>query len=312
MTRSPVDGTPVATASVDSNTVAPRRASPRARTRLPPWLLPLLPIFVFVGAVLLWPMVQSIVDSGRVDGRWNLGAYQEVFRDRVFRSAVGYTLLFTLCTIVIEFGLGLGAALLLDRLREPWKRIVTTAALLPYLVAPVAVGLIWRLILDYRIGTVNWGLGLIGVPKVNWLGSTTPAFWATIAAEVWRSTPFVLIILVAGLTAMPNDIMEAGQIDGASRSQLFWHIKFPLLRPAIAVALLFSTIFKLRLFELPFILTGGGPGDSTTPLGLVVYQYYFRYFEAAPAAVVSVVLLAMGSVIAYGYIRWVYREVDYR
>lgn len=255
-------------------------------------------------------MVQAVVESVTVDGVLSTQAYRDVLPDAVFQQALRYTLVFTTVTIVLELVLGFSAASLLNGLRSRTRKILTAALMLPYLIAPVAAGLIWRLMLDYSIGTVNWGLSLVGVGPVNWLGSATAAFWATVLSEVWRSTPFVLIILLAGMAALPEDVMEAGRVDGASRFQVFAFLKLPMLRPAIAVALLFQTIFKLRLFELPYILTGGGPGNSTTPLGLLVHQYYFRYANTATASVVSVVLLVLGAVIAFAYIRWVYREVD--
>lgn len=282
----------------------------RRRRRLPPWLLPLLPLMVLIGGLLVWPMVQAAIESFTVDGVFSTKAYREVLPDAVFQQALRYTLVFTAVTIVLELVLGFSAASLLNGLGSRTRKILTAALMLPYLIAPVAAGLIWRLMLDYSIGTVNWGLSLVGIGPVNWLGSSTAAFWATVLAEVWRSTPFVLIILLAGMAALPEDVMEAGRVDGASRLQVFAFLKLPMLRPAIAVALLFQTIFKLRLFELPYILTGGGPGNSTTPLGLLVHQYYFRYTNTATASVVSVVLLVLGAVIAFVYIRWVYREVD--
>ncbi|MBZ2195430.1 carbohydrate ABC transporter permease [Occultella gossypii] len=282
----------------------------RRMRRIPPWLLPLLPVLLLIAGLLIWPMVQALVESVSVDGQWSTSAYEQVLGDAVFQQALRYTLVFTAATIALELLLGFGAASLLDGMRARTRKLLTAALMLPYLIAPVAAGLIWRLMLDYSIGTINWGLGLVGIEAVNWLGSASPAFWATVLSEVWRSTPFVLIILLAGMAAMPTDVLEAARVDGASRAQVFAFIKLPLLRPAIAVALLFQTIFKLRLFELPFILTGGGPGNSTTPLGLLVHQYYFRYANTATASVVSVVLLVLGAVIAFAYIRWVYREVD--
>ena len=288
-----------------------RHNTRRKRSQLPPWLLPLVPALLLITGLLVWPMLQAAIESVRVDGVWSLDAYSQVFGNDVFRQALVYTLLFTFVTIAFEFALGFGAASLLNNLRSPWKRYATGAVLLPYLIAPVAAGLIWRLMLDYSIGTINWAIGLVGLGPINWLGESGAAFWATVIAETWRSTPFVVIILVAAMAALPGDVLEASKVDGAGRWRTLLYIKLPLLRPAIAVALLFQTIFKLRLFELPFILTGGGPGSSTTPLGLLVHQYYFRYANIPTASVVSVVLLIIGVIIAVAYMRWVYREVEY-
>lgn len=291
-------------------------AMPRGRgvrrpgPRLPGWVLPLAPVLILITALLVWPVGQAVLESFRADGAWSTSAYTQVTNDPVFRSALVYTLAFTAVTIVIELVLGFTAASLLESMQTRTRKVLTAAMLLPYLIAPVAAGLIWRLLLHYSIGTVNWGIGLVGIGPVNWLGSPGAGFWSTVLAETWRSMPFVLIILLAGLVAMPKDVLEAARVDGASQAQILWRVKLPLLRASIAVALLFQTIFKLRLFELPFILTGGGPGSSTTPLGLLVHQYYFRYANTATASVVSVILLVLGAVIAYAYIRWVYRKAE--
>lgn len=282
----------------------------RRGPRLPGWVLPLAPVLILITALLIWPVAQAVLESFRTEGSWSVAAYGQVIGDPVFQSALVYTLTFTAVTIVIELVLGFTAASLLESMHARARKVLTAAMLLPYLIAPVAAGLIWRLLLHYSIGTVNWGIGLVGIGPVNWLGSSGAAFWSTVLAETWRSMPFVLIILLAGLVAMPKDILEAARVDGASQAQILWQIKLPLLRASIAVALLFQTIFKLRLFELPFILTGGGPGSSTTPLGLLVHQYYFRYANTATASVVSVILLVLGAVIAYAYIRWVYRKAQ--
>ena len=182
---------------------------------------------------------------------------------------------------------------------------------LPYMVAPIATGLIWRLLWSHDFGLINYMLSWGDLGPVVWLGDTEPAFWAVIVSDVWRTTPFVMLILLAGLTSIPTDLIEAARIDGASPLQLFTAVILPLLSSAITVALIFQTIFKLRVFDIVFSLTGGGPGRATTPLGLMIHQTYFRYFEAGEASAIAVVLLVLGTSVSLVYIRFVYREIEY-
>ena len=137
-----------------------------------------------------------------------------------------------------------------------------------------------------------------------WLAETLPAFWAIVICEVWRSTPFVTMILLAGITALPNDIFEAAHMDGASRRSIFLKITFPLILPPLIVSLMFQTIFKLRLFDIPFILTEGGPGNSTMPYGLYINDIYFRYGDIGKAAAICVILFFLGALLSMVYIQF--------
>lgn len=201
-------------------------------------------------------------------------------------------------------------ALLLDRVGRG-RSIIASIVIAPYLIAPIAVGLVWRLMLAHDIGLANYLLSLVGLGPFNWLGTTGGAMFSTILAETWASAPFVMLILLAGLTAIPEEVLQAGRTDGCRETQLFRHIILPLLMPSIAVALIFSTIFKLRVFDLVVTLTGGGPGNETTPLGLLIQRTFFRYFEGGQASAISVVLLVLGGVISVLYVRYIYREVKY-
>ena len=231
------------------------------------------------------------------DNYVNLFLYDPDFLD-VSKFSLG----FTVVTIFMEFVIGLFSALLLYGLVRG-RRLITSFLLTPYMVAPIAVGLGWRLMWDRDLGLVNIFLGIIGISKINWLAESVPAFWAIVISEVWRSTPFVTMILLAGLTSLSIDIFEAAHIDGANRWQTFWKITFPLILPPLAVSLMFQTIFKLRVFDIPYILTEGGPGTSTMPYGMLIHRTYFKYFDVGKAAAISVVLLLIGIVVALIFVR---------
>ena len=302
-----------------SPVAARRRAGLGLRLhRLTPYLL-LAPAYALLAVILIYPAVYNLglsfwswrytnVAEGRFIGLQN---YVRLFcEDPQFWSVFWFTMLFVVCTIGLEFLLGLGSALLLNRITV-LRGLFSGLTILPHQVAPIATGLIWRLLWARDFGLINHALQMVGMEPISWLALATPAVVACIVTEVWRATPFVTIILLAGLTSIPQDILEAAQVDGSSPWQRFWHIVFPLLLPSVAVALMFETIFKLRVFDLILNLTGGGPGTATMPLGILVYRTYFRYFEGGYTAALSVVLLILGAVLSALYIKLVYRQTEF-
>ena len=282
---------------------------------LVPYLL-LLPAFTVLGIILIYPLVKNIYLSL---WQWRLlnpsattfvalRNYIEMFSDPLFWQVVRFTLVFTGLTIGGEFLLGIGSALLLNWLRKG-KGIVTTLMILPYMVAPISVGLTWRL-LWLENGIINYFLSFFSIQPIEWLVDITGALAAVSISQIWRFTPFVTMILLAGLTSMPTEIFDAAEVDGASKWQVFWRLTLPLLRASITVALLFQTIFTLRVFDIIYILTGGGPGTETLPLGILIYKTYFRYMDGGAAASLSVFLLILGALVSLGYIRFVYKETE--
>lgn len=283
-----------------------------------PYLL-LTPAFAFLAVILIYPGIYNIWLSlwrfrytSLADSRFvGLANYQRMlFEDPQFGQVFQFTMLFVVCTIALEFVFGLGSALLLNRITV-LRSLFTGITIMPYQVAPIAAGLIWRLLWAHDIGLINYSMEQIGLEPVAWLGLARPAVVAVIVTEVWRSMPFVTIILLAGLTSIPTDIVEAAEVDGASALQRFLHVIFPLLLPSVAVALMFETIFKLRVFDLIFNLTGGGPGIATMPLGILIYRTYFRYFDGGYSATLSVLLLVLGGILSLLYIKLVYRETEF-
>lgn len=275
--------------------------------KLSPYLL-LVPALFFLVTFLVYPMVETIrlsffdycyftPDTKTFVG---LANYRELFSNTGFQSSLVFTLSFTLVCISLELLIGLIFALILNQVLR-FGTMIRTVSIFPYMVAPIAAGQIWRLMLNLDYGIVNHGLMFLSINPVNWLGSNTGAFWAVVIAQVWKSAPFVMLVLLAGLKSIPQEVYEAGVVDGANRWQLFWMITFPLLLPSIAIALVFETIFKLRVFDLIITLTGGGPGKSTTPLGVLLYRNYFQTYEAGYSGAISVVLLILGTALSILY-----------
>ncbi|MBD3317817.1 MAG: ABC transporter permease subunit, partial [Chitinivibrionales bacterium] len=174
--------------------------------------------------------------------------------------------------------------------------------LVPWAIPAAVSGRVWELIYNYNYGLANFvvqGVGLSAEP-VNWLGTSIGAFWAIVAADVWKTTPFVAIILLAGLAAVPQSIYQQAYVDGAHFVQRFFSITLPLLKPVIVVALLFRTIDALRIFDLVYVLTSGGPGGETTSLSVLGYRYLVGGDYGYGSTVsVFIFLLALGLSITY-------------
>lgn len=269
----------------------------------------ILPALLFLLVFLIYPMLSTVYQSF-----WNLSYFKpdaktfvgfknyiKLFSQQGFRASLFFTLRFTFVCIVLEFIIGLFLALLL-RKNTKGGTIIRTISIFPYMIAPIAAGQIWRLLFGLDYGIVNYALGMISIDPINWLGSNTGAFWAVVITQVWKSTPFVMLILLSGLQSIPIEVYEAAVVDGANAWRTFRYITIPLLVPSITIALVFETIFKLRVYDLVITLTGGGPGKATTPLGVMLKQNYFQTYEAGYAGAISGVLILLGAAFSILYI----------
>jgi len=237
-----------------------------------------------------------------------LANFTRLLTDDFFWRALGQTLAFTFGALTLEFLLGLALALLLHsriRGRNLWRALF----LLPMILPPVVAGVIWRLIYNPSFGILNAALQWLGfdTARLTWLADPSVALAAVIIVDVWEWTPFVFLILLAGLQAIPEEPYEAARIDGSSAWQTFRHITLPLLAPAILVALLLRTFDLLRLFDQIFILTQGGPGFATETVSLYIYKTAFRFYDFGYAAALSFVLLAATLALSHFYIRLLQR-----
>jgi multiple sugar transport system permease protein len=244
------------------------------------WVLA-APAMLFVGALivfpLVWTMYLSLTDaegSVRADKEFiGFGNYLEVLTDTErFWPAVGRTALFTVVVLFFEMVLGMAIALLLRRAFRG-ERLVRLAILMPLVATPVAVGMMFRLIFDPNIGLVNSLLGKVGIPPQPWLAGQYTALPTTMLMDIWQWTPMVALILLAGLTSLPDEPDEAAQIDGASTVQRFWHVTLPLLMPSVIVALLLRGIDALKTFDILYATKGKGGGSYHEVETLNVYAY---------------------------------------
>lgn len=267
------------------------------------WMLTapgLLLLTAVIAFPILWALFTSLFNYTLITpGFHNFVAgrnYADALANPDFRHSAWVTLLFVTAVVVLEFLIGFLVALMLNA-TERGKSIYYLALLCPLLMNPVVVGLIWRMFLHPTLGIVNYVLSLIGISPVNWLGDPTTAFWTVVLVDIWHQVSFMIVLLLAGLSALPREPYEAAQVDGASALQRFWHITLPMMRPVIVVTLLIRIIFAIKTYDLIYIMTRGGPGVATDLVSYFIYRRAFVSLDLGEASAMSgtllVVVLAM-------------------
>ena len=274
-----------------TRTIAPGTAS---ETRLA-WMLaaPALAVIVLVAlGPILWTFWESLhLHDLRMPwlGRPFIGVanYAEVLRDARFWSALGHTTVFVVTSVSVELSLGLVLAILLDRVTRA-RGLVLTAVLVPWALPTVVAALIWRFMVE---------------SSSNWLSDPVMAWVPLVLADAWKTTPFVAILLLAGLQTIDRSLYEAAQVDGATAWRQFTAITLPLLRPALLVAALFRILDAFRVFDLVFVLTGGGPGTATEPIALYTFATLLQHLQFGLGAALSMIVFALAFIIALAAIR---------
>jgi multiple sugar transport system permease protein len=279
--------------------------------RLARWLL--LPAVGTILLVALFPLSWTLWESLHLHdlrmpwlGRPFIGAanYLEALGDPRFWGALGHTVFFASVSVGLELVIGLGLALSMNRAfrgRGP----VRAAILIPWAIPTVVAGLLWRFMFDGQGGIVNAvlvGLGLLDEPRV-WFIEARSAWVPVILADVWKTTPFVALLLLAGLQNIDASLYEAARIDGASAWRQFRHVTLPLLKSALLVALIFRTLDAFRVFDLIYALTGGGPGTSTEPIALYTFNTLFQTLRFGYGSALSVIVFVVTFSLALLYIR---------
>ena len=257
----------------------------------------------------IYPLLYSITISLQTETVagvvWGVQNFARLFSDNFFWTAMAHTFVYAIAALTCEFLLGLGLALLLNA-QIRGRSLFRASLLVPMMLPTVVVGVVWRLMLNPNFGAINGTLKRFGINTENltWTASPKLAMLSVIAVDVWQWTPFVFLVLLAGLQAIPQEPYEAALIDGSSRWQTFWHVTLPLLKPSILIVLLLRTMDLLRVFDQIFILTEGGPGFATETISLYIYRTAFRFFDFGYAAAMSFVLLALTNVISAIYIKF--------
>ena len=267
------------------------------------------PALIVVAAVTIFPIVYSVIMS--LNNVTDTGAgiqlhgftgnnYSVVFKNSTWHYALAFTIIYTFITVLVELVIGTLIALVLERLTSG-RGWMMALLLLPWSMITVINAELWLYIYNGVYGVADAILGDIGLGTPNILGTNLPAIAGLMIADIWKTTPFVAIIVLAGLVMLPGDIYEAAEVDGSSGWSTFWRITVPLLRPTLSLAVLFRVLQAFGLFDLPFVMTNGGPGTATTSLAILGYKALFQNLDfgtGSAVATTTALLVLIGCLVS--------------
>ncbi|MBX3142286.1 MAG: sugar ABC transporter permease [Trueperaceae bacterium] len=288
------------------------------RSRLYAFAL-LAPAIVVVLLVIIYPLIMAAqmslyevrifrVDRG-LTGNIGLHNYRDMFDNPSFWQSLRVTLYYVIFGVIGSFGIGLFTAVLLNR---PFKgrALARVLMVLPWPIPGVVAATIFVWMFNSSFGVLNYLLlktGLVSQP-VQWFTQTVPALIAVTAATIWKGYPFFTISLLAGMQSVPKELYEAARVDGASAVQQFRWITIPALAPVIGISLVIATLWQFRVFDIIFVMTGGGPSGGTETLAIQIYREAFQYFEMSYAAAVGMITLALSIISTFFYLRMTSRS----
>jgi multiple sugar transport system permease protein len=274
------------------------------------------PAVIVLLAINLFPIVYAVYISFH---HWTLARpqpprfagwfnYEEALTDDRFINAIWVSLSFVTLAVAVEFILGFLLAFVFHaRLRG--LATLRKISMLPVMVMPLVVGLVWFYMFNENFGVVNWLVTLFGSPRLPFLTHDTLALWSLVIADVWQWTPFVMLVLFAALQSLPEYVYEAARMDGLSGWQIFWRITLPLLRPAIWVVLILRVVDAFRMVELVFMMTKGGPAGYTEVLPWYLYTTGFLSLDLGYAAAMAVLMMILVTIVSQLFVRRLaYRE----
>lgn len=272
----------------------------RAGEKWAPWLL-LAPTLIIMNVVGVYPLLHSLYISftgtkptnpNAFQGFVGLKNYGEVVTDGQFWHAVLVTGGFTALSVMLSLVLAVLMAILFNR-PLPGFVLMRSIILIPMLITPIAVGLIWRIMMMPELGVLNYLFGLVGLGPFQWGSSRATALASVVLVDVWQWTPFMFIIIFAGLKSLPRSPFESAQIDGASTMQTFWQVTVPMLKPVIVIAVLLRLIDAMRTYDTIYIITRGGPDFATDVVSIYLQRVNFRFFDLGYGSALSWVTMLL-------------------
>lgn len=278
----------------------------RRRSRVVFGLALMIPALAFIFAVSLYPMIRTFQLStrntslgGASDDFVGGANFQQLIADGQFWNAWAQTLQFTVVTVAAETILGLVFALVLHH-AFPGRGMLRAAVLIPWAIPTVVTSRMFGWLFDGQNGVVNYLLTATGITNeyVNFLGSESTAMWTIIFADVWKTTPFMALLILAALQTVPNSVLESARVDGASTLRAFWSVRLPMIAPALLIAALLRALDAFRVFDLPYVLTGGGPADSTETLSTLAYKQLFAASQIGYGSALATAMLVSELVLA--------------
>jgi multiple sugar transport system permease protein len=294
----------------------------RRRAQGSPWvaLAFAAPLIVYLVAFYAYPLIRSIDLSihdynvrafvqGDADFM-GVSNYVDVIRNPLFPQALWNTFLFVLVSLVFQYALGLALAVFFKR-RFPLSGVLRAMFLIPWLLPLIVSGSVWAWMMNSDSGVVNSFIGIVGIDPVNWLTSPDTALASVIIANIWLGIPFNLVILYSGLQNIPDEVYEAASLDGAGPWKVFWRITFPLLRPVSAITILLGLVYTLKVVDIVWIMTRGGPADSSLTLAVWSYREAFGTGQPdfSPASAIGNILIVIALIFGLVYVN-LQRKVD--
>jgi multiple sugar transport system permease protein len=274
-----------------------------------PAVLLLLLVVVYPIATLFWTSLHSVDNANPQAGeQWvGIANYLRAIDDNRFWNAALQTAIYIVVTVPGALVVGLGLALLANQpFKIQWP--VRLSLLLPWALPLVFAGLIFRWFFEYQTGIVNDLLVRVGIEPLSWLSDPTLATIAICIAIIWKASSFMALMLLAGLQTIPKSLYEAAEVDGASKWQQFIEITLPMLRPAIFVALIFRTITAIQTFDIPYAMTGGGPGDATETLAMYIHKTTLDFLDFGYGSALAALMFVFSMVATSGYLRYTRRS----
>ncbi len=281
--------------------IGPRR---RRRGRALPYLLMAPALLLLAG--MLYPFALGVYYSmtrywlqypNRFRFIW-FDNYLDLLEEPLFSRAFQFTLGFTVAAVVVQVGLGLAVALFLHG-RVPGRGVIRALMLMPLMIPPVITALMWKIMMaSTEAGILNHMLSFIGIAPVNWFGSINGAIASVLIIDTWGNLPFVALILLGALQALPSEPYEAAKVDGAGPIDVFRYITLPLLMPFLVLVVMFRAMDSLRIFDVIYATTAGGPNDATTNLHIMAYQYGFQWYQMGKGMAQAIVLLILVVIVS--------------
>jgi len=260
----------------------------------------ILPSFTFLLIVMIIPIATSgyfsLTDYSVLSSpEWNGGAhFVKLVTDQAFSSSIRITLIYTLISVPLQSVIALLLAdLLAKRFRNRFGSFVRASLFIPVMSSLVVVAVVWRALMGTDAGFVNTALRAVGLDPVNFFGDPTLALLVVSLVTVWKNIGYFLVIYYAGIMEVPSELYEASSIDGASRWQQLWNVTVPSLRPVTYLVVILGTIWSFQVFDLVYVMTGGGPGGATRTIVMMIYQTGFQNFQMGYASAMAIVLFAV-------------------
>lgn len=271
----------------------------------------LTPTLIFLGVTALFPLLYSVYLSffrlklnmpNQEPTFIGLANYIKMFSDSMLHVSTLNTVIFAVVSVALEVVLGLMVAMVIcsDKL---WSRVATSIFMIPMIMAPVAIGTLWRMMMDSSTGVLNYFLGLVGIEPIQWLADPTMAKISVLLVNVWQLTPWVTVICSAGLKALPQDCIQAALVDGATPQQIFWKIVLPLLRPVLVIVVMMRFTDAFKVFDTVYTMTNGGPGTATEMLPNFIYKQGLKYYDAGYAAALAVIFVLVMALITLFFLK---------